>query len=192
MKVQMKFQKILATCSLIISAITIVGAIIFMSDNLANIMYYMEDDLAKEFCASAQSFVNTMFVLTIIYLCTVVVYYFTDSNKRRNYYITNYIATGLVIAGALVVAVYGIIFTSVLLGTFYGIDWEEFQNSIDFAILMGGPDVSKAPTMFIISYVTSILALADAVAIALNLVWKIKLMNGEKALLEKGLVKEVA
>ena len=192
MKVQMRFQKILATCSLIVAAITIVSAIIFMSGNLADIMYYRDDDVVKDFCASAQSFVNTMFILTIVYLCMVVVFYFTDSNKRRNYYITNYVATGLAIAGALVVAFYGIIFTSVLLGNFYGLDWEEFQIIMDIASGMGGPIVGKAPTMFIISYITSFLALVNAVAIGLNLLWKVKLMKGEKALLEKSLVKEVA
>ena len=46
--------------------------------------------------------------------------------------------------------------------------------------------------MFVIGYVTSGIVLATGIVWVLNLVWKVKLMKGEKALLEAGLVREVA
>lgn len=194
MKVQMKFQRILCLVSLIIGALTFVSAIIFLSGNLNDIAYYGKDypELAGDFCTSAQSFVNVMFTLTIIYICAAVTLFITDTNKRRNYYVTNYVSSGLVIATALVVALYGIIFTAVLMGSFYGMDWEELNFYIEISSGMGGPSVSKSSLMFVISFVTSFLALADAVAVALNLIWKVKLMKGEKALLEQNIAKEAA
>lgn len=192
MKVQMKFQKILALCSLVISALCIVSALVFPSGNLANIQYYRTESIVTEFNETVQSFVQMMLVVTVIYLCTILLMYITDTNKRRNYYITNYISSGLAIAGACAVAIIGIIYTTMVLSSFYGLDWDALRILCERYASRGGPEVSEAPTMFIISYVTSLLALVDAVAIALNLVLKIKLMKGEKALLEQGKAEEVA
>lgn len=192
MKVQMKFQKILVLCSLIISALCIVSALVFPSGNLANIQYYRSQSVVTDFNETVQSFVQMMLVVTIIYLCMIILMYLTDTNKRRNYYITNYISSGLAIAGACAVAIIGIIYTSIVLSSFYGLDWDAVLALVERYASRGGPEVSKAPTMFIISYITSLLALVDAVAIALNLVLKIKLMKGEKALLNQGKAEEVA
>mgnify|MGYP005796099855 FL=1 len=46
--------------------------------------------------------------------------------------------------------------------------------------------------MFYIGYVVYVLVIFNALAVVYNLIWKIKLMKGEKALLEAGLSKEVA
>ena len=53
--------------------------------------------------------------------------------------------------------------------------------------------ISQNPAMFFIGYVVGLIVLADGVLYALNLVWKIKLMKGERALLAGNPVeKEVA
>ena len=46
--------------------------------------------------------------------------------------------------------------------------------------------------MFYIGYVVYFLVILNALALGYNLLWKIKRMKGEKALLEAGLQKEVA
>ncbi|MCH5148862.1 MAG: hypothetical protein J1G05_05845 [Clostridiales bacterium] len=199
MKVQMRFQKILALVSLIIGALTILLAITFMSGDLAGIMYYVNEEIDEGVTAFgylAQSFCNTMLTIGIIYLLCTVTLFITDTNKRRNYYITNYISTGLAAVSALVASVFGLIMVSILLGKFSGLNWEEltpiFEMMSDTETGTGAPMVYNNPTMFIISYVLLILPLLDVAALILNLVWKIKLMKGEKALLEQGFVKEVA
>lgn len=192
----MRFQKILALVSLIIAALTIVLAIIFMSGNLANIMYYAGNEDASydvtPFTDPAQKFCDIMLIVGIVYICCVVTLFITDTNKRRNYYITNYVSTGIAVAGAVAASAIGIIMIAILMGKFYGLDWELFKETIEDLSEIGGKDVSQSPTMFIVGIVMSILPLLDAAALILNLVWKIKLMKGEKALLEKGFEKEVA
>ena len=195
----MRFQKILALVSLIIGALTVLLAVIFMSGDLASIMYYANEGLDEgisAFADLAQSFCNTMLTIGIVYLLCTVTLFITDTNKRRNYYITNYISTGLAAASALVAAVFGFIMVSILLGKFTGLNWEEltplFETMSDPDMGVGAPMVYNNPAMFIISYVILILPLLDVAALVLNLVWKIKLMKGEKALLEQGFVKEVA
>lgn len=201
MKVQMRFQKILAFVSLIIGALSILLAIIFMSGDLAGMMYYANEELDEgitAFADLAQMFCDTMLVIGIVYLLCVVTLFITDTNKRRNYYITNYISTGLAAASALVAAVFGLVMVSMLLGKFNGLDWEnltpifEMMSTEGSDLYVGAPMVHQNPTMFIIGYVILLLPLLDVAALVLNLVWKIKLMKGEKELLEKGLVKEVA
>ena len=49
----------------------------------------------------------------------------------------------------------------------------------------------SSPWTFAVGYVFMIVVLADAVFLVLNLIWKIKLMKGEKALLSQN-AKEVA
>lgn len=197
----MRFQKILALVSLIVAALSIVLAIIFMSGDLAGIMYYVNEELDEsvvEFGNLAQSFCDTMLIIGIVYLLCTVTLFITDTNKRRNYYITNYISIGLAAAGALVAAVFGFVMVSILLGKFSGLDWEnltpifEAMSTVGSDMYVGAPMVYNNPVMFIISYVILILPLLDVAALVLNLVWKIKLMKGEKALLEKGFEKEVA
>lgn len=205
MKVQMRFQKILVLVSLIVSILSIVLAIIFMSGNLSDIMYYHGSpeeggDIygVNSFTEPAQLFCDMLLIIGIVYLCCVVTLFITDTNKRRNYYITNYVSTGLAVLAAVVTAVFGLIMISILVSKFYGLDWETLTPIMESMSGppeeggLGAPMVTKSPAMFIIGYVIMLLPLLDAAALILNLVWKLKLMKGEKELLEKGLVKEVA
>jgi hypothetical protein len=202
MKTQIKFQKILSIVSLVIAALTFVFALIFLSGNLSDLCGYFGKNWsgiykysgADDFLYAAQDFVSALVILSIIYIIAVVTLYIANTNKRRKYYITNYISIGFTIVMAAVVAIFGIIYMSVLISEFYAIDWDELNAFIEKMRNRGRElnDVSQSPYMFIIGYIVSLLALADALAWAYNLVWKIKLMKGEKALLENGLVKEVA
>ena len=70
------------------------------------------------------------------------------------------------------------------------VDWETFYGgniSLDRFAHTGDSQV-----MFYIGYVVYFLVILNALALGYNLLWKIKLMKGEKALLEAGLQKEVA
>lgn len=202
MKTQIKFQKILAYVSLVVAALVFVYSLIFLSGNLSSLMRYIGKNWdgkynyngADGFLLPAQAFVGTLVTLSIVNICITVLLFISASNKRRNYYITNYVAIGIVIAMSVVVALFGIIYLSVLMAKFYAIDWAELQAFIgelksDNATFW---EVSKSPAMFIVGYFVFFIVLANAAAWGYNLIWKIKLMKGEKALLENGLVKEVA
>jgi ABC-type phosphate transport system permease subunit len=202
MKAQMKFQKILTLVSLIIAALTFVYALIFLSGNLSNLMYYIGKNWdgrytyegADGFLLPAQNFVSALVTLSIIYICVVVTLYITASNKRRNYYITNYVSVGLNILFGVVVGLFGVIYLSVLVADFYAIDWEKLNKFVETLKKAGNAykEVSQSPGMFIVGYIVFVLVLANAAAWTYNLIWKIKLMKGEKALLANGLNKEVA
>ncbi len=203
MKTQIKFQKILALVSLIIAALVFVYALIFNSGNLSDIMFYnnwesmrYEYGGSDSFCDPAQTFVSALVIMAIVYICIVAILFITASNKRRNYYITNYVAIGLNIAMSVIVAIFGIIFIAILMAKFYGLDWNALTSLIDALKATDGKqpykDVSKSPAMFILGIVVFLLVLANAAAWTLNLIWKIKLMKGEKELLASGLVGEVA
>lgn len=204
MKTQIKFQKKLTLISLIISALVFVYALIFFSGNLSGegLMFYIGrkwDGLdfyqgADGFLLPAQSFVSALVVISIINILATVTLFITSCNKRRNYYVTNYVAVGLNIAMSVFVGFFTLIYVSVLMAKFYAIDWNELYSFIESLANKDATyyNVSKSPAIFIIGYFVSLIVLANAVAWGLNLIWKIKLMKGEKELLSNGFIKEVA
>lgn len=189
MKTQMKFQKILSLVTLIAAVVGFVYALSFFSGNISKLLGYISEmdehfTVADGFLYSGQTFVDIMVGVSIAFLCVIAFIYITATNKRRNYYITNYVAIGLVTFMCVFVALFGIIYVGVLMGKFYGLDWEairEYQaNNSDYV-----QPVSQSPVIFIIGFVVFLLILCVAVLWILNLIWKIKLMKGEKALLAK-------
>ena len=115
--------------------------------------------------------------------------YITSCHNRRNYYITNYISTIAVAAFGVVLAIYTFACLAIALGLFNQIDFaklKEFQENNQV------PYYSDSKASFMIGYILFVVVIANAAALILNLIWKLKLMKGEKALLENGLVKEVA
>ena len=208
MKAQMKFQKILSLLTLIIGALCFVYALCFFSGNLSDLMFYKGKDwgvtyeeqcvMSDYFIDDGQLFVKILVVVGIVYVCAAAFLYLTDTNKRRNYYVTNYVAIGIAIGVAAVTAILCIAFMIVLLIDFSNIEINFEDTSYGLGYMyedlqdQGAPIVTTDTYMFVIGFVVAIIALANAVAWALTLTWKIKLMKGEKALLEGGLVKEVA
>lgn len=195
MKTQMRFQKTLCLLTLIMSAITIVYAFGFITGGMAtvgDIFDYRNDyfNAANVFNFGQQ--VNDIILnLGIVFLCLVALMYIFACQKRRNYYITNYIAIGVSALYMVVFAVVGIILVVQTQVMFISeVDWETFYGgniSLDRFAHTGNSQV-----MFYIGYVVYFLVILNALALGYNLLWKIKLMKGEKALLEAGLQKEVA
>ena len=195
MKTQMRFQMTLCLLSLLMSAITIVYAFGFITGGMAtvgDIFDYRNDysNAANVFNFGQQ--VNDIILnLGIVFLCLVALMYIFACQKRRNYYITNYIAIGVSALYMVVFAVVGIILVVQTQVRFISeVDWETFYGgniSLDRFAHTGDSQV-----MFYIGYVVYFLVILNALALGYNLRWKIKLMKGEKALLEAGLQKEVA
>ena len=205
MKTQMRFQKILALLTLIISAITIVFSFGFFTGDLATLSKIVTTrSFLRDYTDAQQNaMINTYYTalsindllmwLGIIFLLVVVFIYITASQKRRNYYKTNYIAVILAAAYAAVFAIIGIaVISSVLVSLNASVTADIWQAYKEYNDSNGLNNYMHTPVMFYIGYVVFAIVLVDALAWVYNLIWKMKLMKGEKALLEAGLKKEVA
>lgn len=197
MKTQMKFQKYLTLASLVFSALCIAFAFFFNSGMLYEIkfysvkQYYVEG--AKELYDYAQWANNVLVIMAIVLLLCTVVIYITATNTRRNYYVTNYIAIGLVALFALTCAVTFIVIMAKILMLCGGVDvahWYELY--ITEEKLPGNrvhrpnpPHFSTNKATIIIGLILAVIMIAMAVIWVLNAIWKVKLMQGEKALLNK-------
>ena len=201
----MRFQKILALLTLIISAITIVYSFGFFTGDLATLSKIVTTrSFLRDYTDAQQNaMINTYYTalsindllmwLGIIFLLVVVFIYITASQKRRNYYKTNYIAVILAAAYAAVFAIIGIaVISSVLVSLNASVTADIWQAYKEYNDSNGLNNYMHTPVMFYIGYVVFAIVLVDALAWVYNLIWKMKLMKGEKALLEAGLKKEVA
>lgn len=182
--------------SLILAALCVVYALAFCSGTI----YQMQDeytlltdteyiDGARDLFNASQNVSNVLLILGIVGILVVVLNYITATHSRRNYYITNYVSIGIAIAYMIVLAVAVIVLVSNCGSIFYSIDMQAAQA--DFEDLKPGL-WSYSDWMFPVGYVLAVLLIIDAVGFALNLLWKVKLMQGEKKLLESGAAKEAA
>lgn len=210
MKTQMRFQKILVLLALIVSAITIVYAFGFFTGDLAtlhnminlsatNFFRRQPTDVQNALYSvwSNASIINTLLMwLGIAFLLIVAFLYITASQSRRNYYTSNYVAVILAAVYAIVFAIVGIATITYLvisLNTSVTPDiWQAYQAYCSNTGGLAETYYSHSPAMLYIGYVLYVIVLGIGVALIYNLIWKIKLMKGEKALLEGGLQKEVA
>ncbi len=189
--------------SLVIAALTFVFAMAFLTGSMGEVAYYLEvtgsttvDRInCREFVDASQNFVSTLEILSIVFILLAAFLFVTASNSRRNYYITNYIAVGLFSAFAVAIGVYTLFSVIQIQNLFYnGIAWEAGTNNgfnvADNPIIEH--PLTRSSASFALGYALFVIVILDAAAIVLSTVWKIKLMKGEKKLLEQGFVKEAA
>lgn len=202
MKTQMKFQKILSLVSLIFAALTIVYGLCFISGTMYECLNYLPSNGKDKYEINAEGLYNysqyannVLVILAIVLLLTVVTVYITATNKRRNYYITNYISIGLVVAYAVACAIAMIVICSKTIGYANEIDyvkWKEWYDQTTKPDPYGNfsyvnpRNYSEDKTTLILGIVIAVILLVEAAAWIFNLIWKIKLMQGEKALLANG------
>ena len=197
----MRYQKILALVSLIISALCIVYALLFCTPIVemsalthaatayANRPSPINGNDTYDLCQSVN---YVLLILGVVFILIVAFVYITASNKRRNYYITNYISVIGIAAYAFAMGVLIIALTAACQNSFLTVvDWEAYREFVDdqiVQIVQYGDDM----TVWYIGYALAVIVILSAAAWVLNLIWKIKLMKGEKALLQAGLAKEGA
>lgn len=190
--------------SLIIAALSIVYSFIFCSgtffqmqelcdirfldstNSLTVVEVYFKD--ADKLFYASQAVSNTMLTLGIILVVIICLNYLAGNGTRRNYYVTNYVATGLAIVMDIVVAIVLIVLVS---------NCVSILGTMDMAAAQAEYEVTKNGWNYSIwtvpvGYVLAVILIADAVGFGLNLLWKLKLMKGEKALLAQEPAKEVA
>ena len=154
----------------------------------------------------AQAAMDTLVVLCIIFFVVIALAYILCMNSRRKYYVSNYVMSGVIIAYAVFLAIFGLatvisLMSSFYEGAFFSLADTYANNPVDlevakFLVLQKNgvfdTQISDSPLMFVLGIVAFVLVLFVAVAWVYNLIWKIKLMKGEKELLSKSVVKEAA
>ena len=143
---------------------------------------------------SAQDTLSIIITLCIAYFVIIALAYVLCMNSRRNYYVTNYIMGGVLVAYSVFLAIFGIISMIVLMSGFSGLVFT-YPDDAKFMLVQNNlslPEVSHSPLMFILGIVAFVLVLLVALAWVYNLIWKTKLMKGEQQLLAGGSAKEVA
>lgn len=133
-----------------------------------------------------QPFNNLLMYCGIVMVLLAVLLYITSCHSRRNYYISNYVATGLCAGGNIVLSLILMIMNGIWRGKFLNIDFPAWKQAYDIYIVIGQPEnvhYSESTLWFDLGFVVYGLIIIASVFLILNLVWKIKLMQGEKRLL---------
>ena len=205
MKTQMRFQKYLCLAMLILGALALIYSFCYSSGALSKLNIVLNNGNFTEYVAEGkndasiaadiQGFNNLLMYCGIAIICLAVILYITACNKRRNYYVSNYVATGVVAGGSIAISLVMMIMNGIWLGEFRNVDfeaWKQFNYENSAPLLAQDPPLpvpehfrqySESEAWFILGFVVYALIIVASVLLILNLVWKIKLMQGEKKLL---------
>ena len=126
-------------------------------------------------------FTYALFSLVLILLAALL--FLMNTHVRRKYYIGNYVSTILYSVSAVALMVW----SHLKIEAFK----VEYLTTVDFEALkelceLKNKPFIKSTTMLDLHYVVAAIVLIAAVGLAANMVWKIKLMKAEKALLTAG------
>lgn len=206
MKTQMKCQKKLCLILLILAALSFVVALGYETGVLYGFGTTLSSNATSDpkvnskFAAGGQLYIDSyefnqmLMILGIVLILAVVCLYITATNSRRNYYISNYVVSILVIAIFIGISVYVMVNNASYLSRVYEVlaDEEAMEWYANRASILSTCKYSENIFMFIATFVVYALDILGAIALALNLVWKHKLMKGEKELLDgESIAKEV-
>ena len=188
MKTQMRFQKILILISLIVAALSFVYALSFCGGTIAQYRSFYNTstgtsryDGVVDLVNASQSYNNILVWLTIVFILVNALNYVMATHKRRNYYVTNYISIILTAVYAVVLAALIVVFALNTYSLFLLVDKETIK--VAYEAINGTGSFKYTTINFIMGYVVAGVVVIDAALMVFNLVWKVKLMKGEKKLL---------
>ncbi|MGN0820131.1 MAG: hypothetical protein ACI4M6_07105 [Christensenellaceae bacterium] len=189
---QLKFQKIICIAAFIACIVSLLYALGFCSD-LYKVLYpgvldqdHPELDYFKgaNLYYQAQPLNNFLVMGSIVILVTSLLLFITQTNSRRKYYISNYVATGVNF-----VALVGFSIASIAKITAFKfryvneVDWKTLQ---ELAKALPGVYVYDTSTaIFDLGAVLYVAIILIAIVLLANMILKIILMNGEKKLLNQ-------
>ena len=202
MKTQMRFQKYICLAMLLVGALSLLYAFFYCSGALSELGQAMRIDGSQKvsiFTAAEgkydallyndiQPFNNLLMIMGIVMVLLAVLLYITGCNKRRNYYISNYIATGVCAGGDIVISIILLIMCGSWHAKFLNVDFEAWYKAYEVYFQLGTDastiHYSTSQLWFILGYVVYAIVIVAAIILILNLVWKVLLMKGEKKLLD--------
>ena len=200
MKTQMRFQKYMCLAMLIMAAITLLYAFVYCSGSLAELGQVINVSSTGEHTSNfdaaegmndallyddIQGFNTMLMWFGVIMVLLAVTLYITSCNKRRNYYISNVVSIGICAGGCFVLSLVAMIMNAGWRAEFLNIDFEAWLDYSTSRFELFGMEMhySDSTLWFDLGFVVYILMMIASVMLVLNLVWKIKLMQGEKKLL---------
>lgn len=155
--------------------------------NKVSIFTAAEGKYDQGFYNRIQPFNNLLMIMGIVMILLAVVLYITGCNKRRNYYISNYVATGLCAGGDIVISLILLVMCGYWHSEFQKVDFDAWYKAYEIYFELGaGTDTihyNTSQLWFILGYVVYAIVIVAAILLILNLVWKVLLMKGEKQLL---------
>ena len=207
MKAQMKFQKWLCLAMIIVGALALLYAFCYMTGSLSELgqsINLKTSGHESKFVAAKgkndallfdeiQPFNTMMMYFGIVMILLAVVLYITACNKRRNYYVSNYVATGVCAGGNIILSLVCLIMNAHWRSEFLNVDFETwhyyYQDLLDRdRITEAGFHYGDSTAWFDVGFAVYAIIIVASVLLILNLVWKIMLMKGEKKLLSDGVV----
>jgi hypothetical protein len=186
----MKLQRIFCIFALIAAACVFIYSLGMLTD-LYDSLYPMmrnPDNLEETDVPGSiiyydmQPFNHQLVISAIALILLAALLFVTSTSSRRKYYAGNYIATCLNVAAEIGVTVWA----HLQISSFKS----QFINTVDFDALEMWSGIWETPAMtksstfwFDIHYLVFALVLIAAVLLIANVIWKRRLMQGEKALL---------
>lgn len=200
MKAQMKFQKWMCLVMLIVGALGLLYSFCYMTGSLSELgqsLNRLPTGVTSNFVAKKgyndallyediQGFNTLMMYFGIAMVLLAVVLYITACNKRRNYYVSNYVATGLCAGGNIVLSLVCLIMNAHWRSEFLKVDFESWKLLLDDPLIV--PHYGDSTAWFDVGFAVYAIIIVASVLLVLNLIWKIMLMKGEKQLLSNGFV----
>jgi|GEM_PF-3448846 len=194
---QMKFQKWVVIGAFIVACLTFVYAYSFATpfyqlsqDTAQNHL----NDVGKNFFANIQPFNRQLAAFSIVFIVLSLMLFISMSQKRRRYYVLNYVAAGVYAVGGLLYSVFSIINIIKLSGEYAKINFNEvidaMREEIEYAREALKPalqqeldrflsDVPTSTPVFAIGIVLFSLVLVAAGLLIFNCVRKKKIMDAE-------------
>ena len=162
-------------------ALSFCGGTIYQYNSLYDQINKVEEvEGAEALFLASQKYNDILIGLSVAFIVIVALNFVMASQSRRNYYVTNYVSIILTAVYAVVFAILLLVFVSNTFSLFAAIDREVAE--FEYSLVMD--DFKYSVVNFILGYLMAALMIVKAVILVLNLVWKIKLMKGEKQLLK--------
>ena len=186
-KKQVTFQKIVCLAVLVVGALFFVYSLGLMTD-LFDMLYAMipnPNNLDSARVEGAriyydmQPFNRTLLRASLALIVLSLLLFLTNTHNRRKYYIGNLIATAVNAIAQIGMAVWCHIQVNAFRAQYVNnLDWDELRRRLERR-----GTFTDSMFWFDIHYVLCFLAIAVAVLLIVNFIWKKKLMQGERELL---------
>ena len=189
-KKQLTVQKFICLAAIIVSAILFVYSLGIMTDLYDCLYSTMRDtsDLGNTDVAGSflyyrmQPFNDYLLWASIGMILLAVLLYITNTHVRRKYYIGNYVAIALFVAGAVAVTVWSHTQIEVYKAQWLAIDFAALKEHAE----MWGTAYTESTFWFDVHYLVGGLLIAVSAALIGNACWKASLVKQENALLANG------
>ena len=188
----MLFQRIICIALLVLAAVVFAYSLSVITNVNENFKSFYEVQADVELFEGArivydmQGFVDRFITLAIWTIVVTVTLFISGTDKRRKYYVTNYISSAAVAVMNVAISVWALTGLSGYRARYNEIDFEAFRAFLDSKTRYKDHYFKYSTFWFDAGYVVFGVLLAFTVLLIANVVWKIVLMQNEKKLLAEG------